>query len=284
MAPGSGPSPSFRIRREKPVLSAVRPRRTMPTVRPSGKGYGGVQGAGPVPAEAQGIGDIGDGRGQPVDGGEGIEPLHEDAPPGAGDGMAVHEFVQVDAFLTGQAAKPVGGEVEPSGRGDDVGGVGERGGETAALQPLHGLVDRAPGPAGDGDHLQSVEEGHRSQGAEQVGLTSFGSHSATSSVAFRPASLPAGRLRLLVCFLRSGSRGGGAACPCSPFSRSSAFSRKSCTFFWASASASERSWAVRVYLAAAARMRAATAGSPGSGLRTIIEKAGIRSLSTVART
>ena len=35
-APGSGPSRSLRIRLEKADLSAVRPRRTTPTVRPSG--------------------------------------------------------------------------------------------------------------------------------------------------------------------------------------------------------------------------------------------------------
>ena len=66
---------------------------------PVGKVYGGVQGSGAVPVEAQGIGDVGDGRGQPVDGGEGIEPLHEDAPPCAGDGVAMEEFVRADTRL-----------------------------------------------------------------------------------------------------------------------------------------------------------------------------------------
>ena len=56
-----------------------------------------------------------------------------------------------------------------------------RGAEPTRLQLCDGLVDRAPRPAGDGDHLQPVEEGHRRQGAEQLGLASCGPHSSASS-------------------------------------------------------------------------------------------------------
>ena len=50
---------------------------------PSGEGDGGVHRHGPVPAEADGVADVGDGGGQPVDDGHGVEPLQEEAtPPG----------------------------------------------------------------------------------------------------------------------------------------------------------------------------------------------------------
>ena len=148
--------------------------------------HGGVQGAGPEPAEAYGVGDAGDGGGQPVDDGQGVEPLHQDAPPRGGDGPVSDQLVGGRVLLPGQAFKPVGGEVEPSRRGHEVGGVGDRCGEPAVLQPLHGLVDRSPGPAGDGDHLQAVEKWHLCQGAEQLLFTSAGLHSfASSSLSFR---------------------------------------------------------------------------------------------------
>ena len=103
--------------------------------------------------------------------------------------MGAHQLVEGFALFIGKPAQPRGGEVEPPGRGKQLRRVEHGGGQPAGLQLLDGLVDRAPGPAGDGDHLQAVEEGHRRQGAEQLGLASFGSHSsASSSAASRAAS------------------------------------------------------------------------------------------------
>ena len=54
----------------------------------------GVQGLGAVPAEPNGEGDAGDGAGQPVDCGQGVEALHQAAPPLGGDGTDTHQLVQ----------------------------------------------------------------------------------------------------------------------------------------------------------------------------------------------
>ena len=148
---------------------------------PVGKGHGGVEGDGAVPAEPDGERDVGDVGGYAVNGCHGVEALHQAAPPLGGDGAAAKQLVEGDLLLCGEPPQPLGGEVEPPGRGKQPRGVGHGGAEPPGLQPLYGLVDRAPGPAADGDHLQPVEEGHPRQRAEQVGLTSFGLHSCTSS-------------------------------------------------------------------------------------------------------
>ena len=70
----------------------------------------------------------------------------------------------------------------------------------------------------------------------------------------------------------------------SPFFSLSRPSRKSSTHFRASACCAAISSSVVTYEDEAARMRSALSLSPSSGLRTIIEKAGIRSVPTVART
>ena len=57
--------------------------------------------------------------------------------------------------------------------------MGDGGGQPLVLQPADGPVDRAPGPAGDGDRLQPVEEGHVGQEPQQ--LTVQGPHSPLSS-------------------------------------------------------------------------------------------------------
>ena len=44
--------------------------------------------------------------------------------------------------------------------GNQLGPVGDGGDQPGVLQPVDGLVDRTPGPAGDGNRLQPVEEGH----------------------------------------------------------------------------------------------------------------------------
>ena len=122
--------------------------------------HGGVHRHGPVPAEPDGVGDVGEGGGDVVDGGERVEPVHQDAPPLGGDGMGAHQLVEGDALLSGEPAQPCGGEMEPPGGGKRVYGVGHGGAEPAGLQARYGLVDGAPRPAADGNHLQPVEEGH----------------------------------------------------------------------------------------------------------------------------
>ena len=57
---------------------------------PIGKSHGGVQGRGPVPAEPDGECDVRDGGGDAVDGGQGVEALHQAAPPLGGDGTGAH--------------------------------------------------------------------------------------------------------------------------------------------------------------------------------------------------
>ena len=113
--------------------------------------------------------------------GHGVEALHQAAPPLGGHGTGAHQLVESLALLVREPAQPRFGEVEPAGLGDQIRGVEHGGAEAARLQPLDGLVDRAPRPAGDGDHLRPVQEGHGRQGAEQLGLASFGSHSPASS-------------------------------------------------------------------------------------------------------
>ena len=54
---------------------------------PAGEHDGGVQGSGPVQPQAHGAGGgIGDVGRQPVYDGQGVEPLHQDAPPLGRDG------------------------------------------------------------------------------------------------------------------------------------------------------------------------------------------------------
>ena len=149
----------------------------------AGQNQAGVQGHGPVPAEAYWESDTGDGAGQPVDGGQGVHALHQAAPPLGRDEILAHQLFNGHAFLFRETAQPGGGEVEPPGRGQGVGSVKRRSAEPAGFQLLHRPIDRAPGPARHLHHLQAVEEGHLGQGAQQLGLTSVGSHSSASSPA-----------------------------------------------------------------------------------------------------
>ena len=61
-------------------------------------------------------------------------------------------------------------------------------------------------------------------------------------------------------------------------------SRYFCTRAWESMSTKEMSLTRVVYVSEPELIRAATRGSPTSGFRTVIEKAGRRSAPTVART
>ena len=200
---------------------------TLPDGLAVGQRHGGVQGGRPVPAEPYGVGDVGEEDGHAVDDGEGVQALHQVAPPLRRDGAGAHQDVQGRVLLIGEPAQPRGGEVEPPCRGKRVGGVEHGGAGPRGLQLLDGLVDRGPGPARHGNHLLPVEEGHPRQGAEQIGFASFGSHSSASSwmsfpvdspVSSSPASAGA-FLGFPVCFPPSGSC--SASPSCAAFSRSS---------------------------------------------------------------
>ena len=128
-----------------------------------GKDDGGVHGLGPVPAEADGVGDVGDSGSEPVDDCGGIQPLQQDALPPGGDGIEVQKLIHRHALDPCQPVQPRWGEIEAARWRRDVRGVGDGGGEALGLQPVQTLVDRAPRPAGDGDQLQPVEEGHGCQ-------------------------------------------------------------------------------------------------------------------------
>ena len=191
---------------------------------------GGVQRRCPVPVEPDGIGDAGEQGGHAVDDGEGVETLHQVAPPLGGDRTGTQQRLKGPVLFVGEPAQACGGEMEPPRRGERVGGVEHGGAGPCGLQLLDGLVDRGPGPAGDGDHLLPVEEGHRGQDSKQVGFTSFGSHCSASSFVSSPEASPVSSspacaesaLRFPACFPGSGP---GFPSPASswarPFSMSS---------------------------------------------------------------
>ena len=112
--------------------------------------------------------------------GHGVETLHQAASPLGRDGVGPQEQVEGDVLLLGEPAQPCRVEIEPAGRAKRVCGVQHGGAEAFLFQPLHGLVDRARGPGGDGRHLLPVEEWHPRQGAEQHRFASFGFHSSAS--------------------------------------------------------------------------------------------------------
>ena len=68
----------------------------------AGQGQGGVQRHGAVPAEADGVGEVGDVRGQAVDDGQGVEALQEDAPPAGRYGTVAEQVVQGRVLVLGQ--------------------------------------------------------------------------------------------------------------------------------------------------------------------------------------
>ena len=82
--------------------------------------------------------------------------------------------------------------------GSSSGGVGHGVDQPPAQEALHGLVDRAPRPPGEGDRLQPVEEGHAREEVERLGLD--GPHASCSR--FSAGSAGDGRRRLLRCFSR----------------------------------------------------------------------------------
>ena len=124
---------------------------------------GRIHGHGAVPAEADRVVKVGDPGGEAVDGGRGVEPLQEDAPPVRGEGPRAQQFVHAQALLVGEAAQARGGEGVAPRRGDELRGVGKGCGQPLLLQRRDAPVDRAPRPAGEGDQLQPVEEGYGSK-------------------------------------------------------------------------------------------------------------------------
>ena len=150
---------------------------------PAGEHDGGVQGSGPVQPQAHGAGGgVGDVGRQPVYDGQGVEPLHQDAPPLGRDGARAQQLVQGEVLVLGQPPQAAGGEEVAPGRGRELRRVGDGGGEAALLQPADRLVDGGPGPAGDADHLQPVQQGRPRQPAEQLSLAPAGPHSPASLV------------------------------------------------------------------------------------------------------
>ena len=101
--------------------------------------------------------------------------------------MVVNQLVRRPALLRSQPIEPLGREVVAQGLGKEVGGVGDGGDEAAAFQSVHSLVDRALGSSGDGDKVDTVEEGHLGQGAQGFGFASLGSHFWASSLSFSMA-------------------------------------------------------------------------------------------------
>ena len=73
---------------------------------PVGKGHGGVEGDGAVPAEPDGECQAGDGGGDALDGCQGVEALHQAAPPLGGDGTGAHQLVGGHALLVREPAQP----------------------------------------------------------------------------------------------------------------------------------------------------------------------------------
>ena len=114
------------------------------------------------------VGDVGDGGGEAVDGGDGGEALQEDAPPPGGDGTGAKQLVHAHAVPLRQKAQTGGGEVEPPRQRDEVRSVGDGSCEPSLLQPPDAPVHRALRPAGDGGELHSVEEGHLGQTPQQL--------------------------------------------------------------------------------------------------------------------
>ena len=89
-----------------------------------GEHEGGVQGPGPVPAEAEGMRDGGDRGGEAVDDRQGVEAPEQEAAPVGGDGARAQQLVHPEVEFESQPAHAFGGEVEaPRGR-DEVGRVG----------------------------------------------------------------------------------------------------------------------------------------------------------------
>ena len=74
---------------------------------PSGEDEGGVQGKGAVPAEAERVGDARDGGREPVDGGDGIEALEEEAPPLEGDREGAQQVLHGRSSSRASARRPV---------------------------------------------------------------------------------------------------------------------------------------------------------------------------------
>ena len=192
-----------------------------------GEGEGRVRGQGTVPAEADGPGQCGDRRGEAVDGGDSVEPLQEEASPCGRDGKGAQHVGHGPVLLPRQLAQPGGGHVKaPRGR-RQLRGMGNGGDEPRVFQPADGLVHRAPRPAGEGDQLQAVEEGHGGKPPQQVARASGQLHASSSLAASgEPASPPRER-RLLCCPRRSELPGpgsplwglGGASAPSARASR-----------------------------------------------------------------
>ena len=156
---------------------------------------------------------------KPVDRGHRVEALQQDALPLRGDGALAQQFLLDHPLLEGESAHAGSGEVEPARGSDQLRGVRNGGGEPGVLEATDALVDRAPRPAGDGDQLQPVEEGHRGQPAQHLQGARSRTHPARSSPGASGASPPGLRSRLLRClrFLGCSGDSAGPSAACAPF-------------------------------------------------------------------
>ena len=137
-----------------------------------------------------------DGAGQPVDDGHGVQAFQQPSPPLAGDGQEEQRFLKRYAIQLGQAVDPGGGEDVTAGGRNQGRGVGDGLHHPLTLQPRHGLVHRAPGPAGEGGQFQPVQEGHIGQTAQGVGFATGGNHSSSSPPSACCRSMSNSRYRL----------------------------------------------------------------------------------------
>ena len=72
---------------------------------------------------------------RPVDGGDGIEALQEEASPLERDGEGAQQVLHGQVLVTRECAQARGGDVKPPRGGNEVGPVGNGGDEPRILQP-----------------------------------------------------------------------------------------------------------------------------------------------------
>ena len=172
------------------------------------------------------MGDARNGGREPVDGGDGVEALEEEAPPLERDREGAQQVFHGEVLLPRERAQPGGGDVKPPRGGNAVGPVGNGGDEPRILQSVEPPVDSVPRPAGDRDQFQAIEEGHVGQPAQQVAGASGQPHASFSFSGGGASAPPPVLLRRLRCLRRSGAAGGefsgpGAGSASVPLARAS---------------------------------------------------------------
>ena len=169
----------------------------------------GVHRRRPEQLDADGEGHVGDGGGQAVDDGQGVQPFQQHAPPLGRHGTPAQQFVQAGPLDRRQPAQPVGGEIVAAGgrqQGRSV-GDGRRHPPFRELRFIPAYTAPLDQPERAARSSRSAK-GSLRQPAQQAGLAMGQGHSATSPPAAGSSpSSPVG-LRLLRCRFaaRSGVR------------------------------------------------------------------------------